>query len=134
MKNDKITYDSIKIHLTEEQQEEYADPESCFKQIIDKAIRNANRTPGLISAPVLSKRSLGLQKAHSVLDSLDFEQVETLKTLPERLKKANELSWQLRDVEIKRIYDAMPIKEGFSFEPALRMLEDYSKHQFQDLL
>lgn len=133
MKASKITYDDVKHFLTEEQREKYElSPDKYFKEYIDKGIRAANRTSNITGIP---NRSNNMQKAYAVLKTLSYDQVETLKTLPERIKEANA---QRTEYERKsfwsRIKLDMPVNEGFSFEPALTVLKDYDKHLFEDLL
>ena len=132
MRSPKITYDDIKHFLTAEQREQYADPEDDFNQVIDKGIRNANRTNFITGIP---SRAQKMQTAYQVLETLSFDQVEVLKTLPKRIKEANEAPTQLlREIGIARIERDMPITKGFAFEPALTVLKDYNKHIFEDLL
>ena len=85
-KANKITYEDIKHFLTEEQREQYADPEDDFKLCIDRGIREANRTNFMTGIP---KRSNGMQRAYVVIDALTSEEIEVLKTLPKRIKEAN---------------------------------------------
>lgn len=133
MKASKITYDDIKHFLTEEQREKYElSPDKFFKENIDEGIRNANRTSNIKGIP---NRAKGMQGAYSVLTSFSYEEIETLKTLPVRIKSANEWHSQYeRDAALKQIERDMPTTKGFAFEPALTVLKDYNKHLSEDLL
>lgn len=129
----KITYEGIKHFLTAEQREKYElSPDKYFKECIDKGIRNANRTNFMSGIPYRAQK---MQTAYQVLETLSCDQVETLKTLPARVKEANEyLTDYERKGALRRIERDMPVTTGFAFEPALTVLKDYNKHLFEDLL
>lgn len=76
----KITYNDVKKHLTEDQQDEYFLSED-FKKEMDRRIRNSNHTLGTISPTVLNHRSGVLQKYYAIINSLTFEQLLLFKGL-----------------------------------------------------
>lgn len=131
MKKYKVTFEDVAHHLTEEQRVEYTEDEE-YKKIIDAAIRRSNRTGSLKGVP---NRSNNMQKAYKVLSTLSPDEVETLKTLPARIQRANEVRpGPTRVLAFRQIDIDMPVTEGFAFEPALTILSDYNQHLYSDLL
>lgn len=116
-----------------------------FKEEIENRLKKVN-VSARTNPTVLHRRSKAFQSIYHFLSSLDYEEVERLKTLPKRIDACNKKKSISKRVDIIAIREDFKRYKGFLFEANLNtdsiymgkeaetVIKDYTYHTYKDLL